>query len=54
MSGAERIRDLFLSCYQVAVSAALATAELPALLPPAPKGRTIVVGAGKRRSAIGA
>ena len=47
MSGAKRIRDLFVSCYQVAVSAALATAELPALLPPAPKGRTIVVGAGK-------
>ena len=47
MYGTNRIRDLFVSCYQIAVRAALATTELPALLPPAAKGRTIVVGAGK-------
>ena len=47
MHSANSIRDLFVSCYQVAVSAALATTELAALLPPAAKGRTIVIGAGK-------
>ena len=47
MSGCDSVRDLFVSCYRVAVSAALATAELPALLPANPKGRTIVIGAGK-------
>ena len=47
MLGCDSVRDLFVSCYRVAVAAALATTELSALLPPVAKGRTIVVGAGK-------
>ena len=41
------VRDFFIGCYRVAVAAAFANAELKALLPPEPRGRTIVIGAGK-------
>ena len=47
MLGDKSVRDFFIGCYQVAVDAAIADADLEALLPPAAKGRTIVVGAGK-------
>ena len=41
------VRDFFIGCYRIAVAAAFADAELKALLPPAPKDRTIVIGTGK-------
>ncbi len=45
-------RDFLLSLYQTAVDAVSADKCLPAFLPPPPKGRTIVIGAGKAAAAM--
>src|SRR6516225_3600205 len=44
--------DLLRSMFQAAVDAALPSLCLPAHLPPRPKGRTIVIGAGKASGAM--
>jgi len=44
------LRDMF----DAAIAAALPERSLPGHLPPAPKGRTIVVGAGKASAAMAA
>lgn len=46
-------RQLLLSLFETAVAAADPAVVLPAHLPPPPKGRTIVVGAGKASAAMG-
>src|SRR5262252_837448 len=45
-------RQLLRSMFDAAVAAALPEKCLPARLPPAPSGRTIVVGAGKAAAAM--
>ena len=45
-------RTLLRSMFEAAVAAALPAKCVPAHLPPAPKGRTIVVGAGKASAAM--
>jgi glycerate 2-kinase len=45
-------RRLLRSMFDAAVAAALPEKCLPAYLPPAPKGRTIIVGAGKASAAM--
>src|SRR6478735_2255124 len=46
-------RQLLLSLFDTAVAAADPAVVLPAHLPPPPKGRTVVVGAGKASAAMG-
>src|SRR5215213_9191770 len=46
-------RQLLLSLFETAVAAADPAVVLPAQLPEAPRGRTIVVGAGKASAAMG-
>ena len=46
-------RQLLLSLFETAVAAADPAVVLPAHLPAPPKGRTIVVGAGKASAAMG-
>jgi glycerate 2-kinase len=48
----EQARDLLRRMFQAAVDAALPDKVLPAHLPPPPKGRTVVVGAGKAAAAM--
>src|ERR1700676_5025218 len=45
-------RALLLEMLQAAIKAALPSQCVPAYLPPPPKGRTIVVGAGKASAAM--
>lgn len=45
-------RDLLRAMFDAAVAAALPARCLPAFLPPPPRGRTIVVGAGKAAAAM--
>jgi glycerate 2-kinase len=45
-------RDLLRAMFDAAVAAALPEKSLPSHLPPPPKGRTIVVGAGKASAAM--
>lgn len=45
-------RALLTSMFEAAVAAATPSACMPAFLPPPPKGRTIVVGAGKAAAAM--
>ena len=47
LGASSSVRDFFIGCYRVAIEAALADTGLKELLPPAPKGRSIVIGAGK-------
>jgi glycerate 2-kinase len=50
MAGAAR--DLLRQMFEAAVRAALPAARIPLFLPPPPKGRTVVVGAGKASAAM--
>ncbi|MBV8520798.1 MAG: glycerate-2-kinase family protein, partial [Acetobacteraceae bacterium] len=45
-------RELLRAMFDAAVSAALPEKSVPAHLPPPPKGRTVVVGAGKASAAM--
>jgi hydroxypyruvate reductase len=45
-------RDLLCSLFDAAIAAALPDKIVPAHLPPTPKGRTIVLGAGKASAAM--
>src|ERR671927_136809 len=45
-------RELLRAMFDAAVAAALPEKSVPAHLPPAPKGRTVVVGAGKASAAM--
>ena len=45
-------RDLLRAMFDAAVAAALPDKSLPSHLPPPPKGRTIVIGAGKASAAM--
>ncbi|HEV3241979.1 MAG TPA: glycerate kinase [Methyloceanibacter sp.] len=45
-------RDLLKSMFQAAVDAALPSLCVPAHLPPRPKGRTLIIGAGKASGAM--
>lgn len=47
-------RGLLLEMFQAAVNAAAPALCVPPHLPPRPKGRTIVVGAGKAAAAMAA
>jgi glycerate 2-kinase len=47
-------RDLLLGMFKAAVGSALPARCLPGFLPPPPRGRTIVVGAGKAAAAMAA
>jgi glycerate 2-kinase len=45
-------RGLLRAMFDAAVGAALPQHRIPAFLPPPPKGRTVVVGAGKASAAM--
>lgn len=45
-------RDLLRAMFDAAVEAALPAATVPAHLPPSPRGRVVVVGAGKASAAM--
>jgi len=47
-------RRLLLDMFQAAVNAAAPALCVPAHLPPRPKGRTIIVGAGKAAASMAA
>jgi len=47
-------RDILIDLFHVAVAAAQPAQRLPAALPPLPRGRTVVIGAGKAASEMAA